>query len=448
MHTNSRWIRDSNNKTVIIKGISKTGLEYLGLDLDSIIPEMIQYEIVNMNKWNINTVRIPLRDIHWLTNYKYRIKTDNFINSYLNAGFYVILDLHTLGYNPKQDKFIIKRGNNDGLEFWKNISKTYKNDRIFFELFNEPFDISPITWWYGDNYFYGYKTIIDEIRNYNNNLCIIGGLDYSYQWNFINNYPNIMNEMININNLVLSFHPYGYRGSVSSNGLESNQIPTKLKYPNNGYIGDCSIGYTVPLIQKSEYGWDESFGFMSEKFPMIATEFGLDHDDTSIQGGWYANDILEYINNKSIGYIAWAWTPNRLSYPSLLDKNLNPTGMADIFPYGPPCGTKENNYYEGPGKLVFNDLNKNIRQLKYEFNDLTIKNKNSLFHNNRIYYIIFSIFFIIMIILIMVIFNLIKELSISKIEFKSMINKSDNNNRPDCYNKLRSRCSKLNICIK
>jgi len=466
MHTNSRWIKDTDNNIVIIKGVSKTGLEYLGLDLDSIIPEMIQFDIKLMNKWHINTVRIPLRDMHWLTNNQYRIKTDNFIASYLSAGYNIILDLHTLGSNQYQDKFIIRSNGNDGLEFWSKISKTYKNDKIFYELFNEPYGISPSTWWYGDNTFYGYKTILNEIRKNTNNICIIGGLDYAYQWKFLANNLNIMNEMKNISNIVLSFHPYGYRGGPTNDGVRTLQIPTVVNYPRNSYIGDCSIGYTIPSIPKTQYGWYESFGYLSEEFPMIATEFGLDRDDTSLQGGWYSNDILEYLGNNSIGYIAWAWTQDRLSYPSLLDKNFEPTGMTYDYPHGPPCGVRDNNYYKGPGAIVFSDLNNRSyeRKLKYNFIKKSVNERgrnmnykidnisNIPFDHMIVYLGFLSIMFIVISILMILAAYLINKFITYQIYNDSKpvrVVKSDEEKRKEYCNKLRSRSlsSKLNICV-
>lgn len=456
MHTNSRWIKDTNNNTIVLKGVSKPGLEYLGLALDTIIPEMIEYDIQLMNKWHINTVRIPLRDIHWLTNNEYRIKTDNFITSYLAAGYYIILDLHTLGYNPKQDKFLLKSPNNDGLKFWIEISKTYKNDKIFYELFNEPYGISPLTWWYGDETFYGYKTIINEIRKNSDNICILGGLDYSYQWKFLSYNSNIMTEMSVISNLALSFHPYGYKGGPTTDGLNTEQIPYKINYPNNDYIGDCSIGYTIPTIPKSEYGWYESFGYLSNKFPMIATEFGLDKDDTCIQGGWYSNDILEYFNNNSMSYIAWAWTPNRLSYPSLLDKNLNPTGMAASFPYGPPCGVKQNNYYKGPGKLVFDNLTNNTLGRKLKCNINKTGQKSYIFNlksnYNQYYKLLYIVCLLLLTITIIVVFiityYLINKLMSVCNTMPKKIYINEENKRDYCKKlRCRSVASKLNICI-
>ena len=63
---------------------------------------------------------------------------------------------------------------------------------------------------------------------------------------------------------------------------------------------------------------------------------------------------MEYFKKREIDFIGWAWVPDRLNYPSLINSNLEPTGMADKLPFGPACSVKDNNFYGGPGKVVFN----------------------------------------------------------------------------------------------
>lgn len=354
---------DNNNKLVRFKGVSKSGLEYLGLDLNSIIPEAIDIDIHTMNTWGLNTLRIAMRDIHWLYNQQYKNVIDLIIKKYTENNYYIILDLHLQGESANQDYFLLKEHSKD---FWSEISQYYKNDNIIFEIFNEPHNIPPDVWWNGDGNYYGYKEILNEIRKNSNNICILGGLDYSYQWNFLKYHNSILTELKNYTNIILSTHPYGYRGAPVGNGEGTNQIPYIVKFPTDNFSGDCTTGYTFPTINKELYGWDESFGFLKNDFPMIATEFGLDQETTAIQGGWYVQDLLDYFRKKEIDFIGWAWINDRLSYPSLIDANLQPTGTAMKSPFGPACSVKDNNYYTGPGKVVYDfHLNKKFSFLTF-----------------------------------------------------------------------------------
>ena len=106
---------DNNNKVVRFKGVSKTGLEYLGLDLYSIIPEAIDIDINAMNVWGLNTIRIAMRDIHWLYNQQYKNVIDLIVKKYTEHNYYIILDLHLQGENLNQDYFLLKE---HSMDFW------------------------------------------------------------------------------------------------------------------------------------------------------------------------------------------------------------------------------------------------------------------------------------------------------------------------------------------
>jgi hypothetical protein len=164
--------------------------------------------------------------------------------------------------------------------------------------------------------------------------------------------------MKSISNLALSVHPYGYKGMPVNQGDETMPIPTSIVQDPPNYTGDCHLGITVPTVPPSQYGWDESFGFMvkEEIFPVIATEWGLDRPDNCIQGGWYNVQILNYLNSLNMSYMAWAWVQDRLDYPSLLDGDFQPTGKGTKATVGPACSGPMNNNYLGPGFLVMNDL--------------------------------------------------------------------------------------------
>lgn len=353
-------IYDKNHQEFIAKGVSKSGLEYLYIDIKQYTEVIIDFDIKEMKKWNINIVRIPIRDKLWM-DYNYQRIIHYFVDKLWSNSIISILDLHTLGNNYGLDPFMKKDKEMDAYKFWKLISIEFKEkEYVWYEIFNEPHNISPKTWWYGDDEYYGYKEIITMIRETTDRIILLGGLDYAYQWKFLEYNKEIYEEMKLNKNIIITTHPYGYKGLPNENGENTIVVPTEIKYPKDeNYIGNCSMGYTIPMVEKGRYGWDESFGYIHNHniFPVILTEFGLDREDTSIQGGWYSNDLIEYVENKSMGWIAWAWIKDRLDYPSLLQENLEPTGIAMN---RESCGIKENNYYPGPGLLIY-------RKLKYQY---------------------------------------------------------------------------------
>lgn len=385
-YTQKGTIYNEKHEPVILKGVSKTGLEYGYVDLAAMIPEAIDFDIKKLTEWGVNAVRLPLRDYFWITREEYRNKVAEIVDRLLEKGWVVILDLHTQQQNPAMDKFMIKSGSgDDGKKMWADISVKYKDTpSVFFEIFNEPNHITPDIWWEGDNQYYGYHEILKEIRKSANNICILGGLDYAYQWDFLNYNPRILNQLKSFKNIALATHPYGYRGGPdpTSNGTQTLQIPTNLiqQVDNVNYTGDCHLGITTPTIPYDEYGWNSSFGFLVEKglFPVIATEWGLDRPDNCIQGGWFNVDMLKYLNSMKISYTAWAWVQDRLDYPSLLDSDFNPTGKGSKETFGPACSGPLNSFYPGPGELVYTDLMSSSSNVNQTLN-LSLQHHHNLY---------------------------------------------------------------------
>ena len=403
-HTNGNKIVDDKGHIVKLKGVSRTGLEYNYVDLNAMIPETIDMDIRMMKEWGFNSIRFPIRDVFWLNDILYRNKIKYWVDRTLNNSMIPILDLHTQQNHIGLDNFMLKMGYVK--EMWVDIAQTYKGDhRIFFEIFNEPHNIDVDVWWNGDSTYYGYNEILKQIRAHADNICIIGGLDYAYQWAFLKKNTTLLKQIQAFDNIVLSTHPYGYRGHPTSDGTGSIQIPTiVMNVDKLNYTGDCHLGITVPVVSSKEYGWTESFGFVVEEnlFPMIATEWGLDRPDNCIQGGWYNTEMLDYLNFMNISYMAWAWVQDRLDYPSLLGENFVPTGRAVRETFGPACSGAYNQYYPGPGVLIKNDLqtfNLHHRNLKIDYSNTTDPEVNSIIFRNfmilfLILFSVFNIFFI------------------------------------------------------
>jgi len=383
--TLGRWIQDQDGNPFVLRGVSKSFLEYYNPDLNAITGMLVDFDLQWMRTWKINALRLPLRDVEWIQNPVYRDKVFLFIHHALREGMVVLLDLHTQGTHPGMDPFMIRGdGIHDALGFWKNVSQTFASvPAIFFELFNEPHDIPLTTWWQGDAAYYGYREILEEVRKHATNLCFLGGLDYAYQWAFLRDEETLQQEIRRFQNIVLTTHPYAYRGTPTLDSIHTEPIPTTVYYPSLMEVttGDCHQGITLPTVESSQYGWQESFGYLhtENRFPVVATEFGLDRPDTSVMGGWYMNSLLDYMTEQEMGYVAWAWIQDRLDYPSLLDPDFQPTGRASRPNEGPPCGLMANHFYPGPGRVVYN--NNNLQSSMYGLR--LSQNANVAIHHGR-----------------------------------------------------------------
>lgn len=359
--TSGNKILWNGEEEIFLRGVSRPGLEYLYVDLPAMIPETIQSDLQKMKEWGFNCVRLPLRDKHWFENTNYREMVAFWVQRIRDNGMITLLDLHNQADFTTLQPFLRRLGGKDALQFWEEIVEIYGNKTdVWFELFNEPHDVSPDIWWNGNHDFYGYKEILNVIRKKSSNICILGGLDWAYEWAFLP-YQPFYNEIKQQSNLVLSTHPYGYRGKPKPHDFTtSEQIPVRLEFPsyNDSFSGDCGQGITIPLLPYSEFGWKESFGFLhiQEIFPVVATEFGLDRPETALQGGWFNQELIRYFNDIKMGYVAWAWIQDRLDYPSLINQDFEPTGRASIYQRGPACSSSQNWFYQGPGHLVWKDL--------------------------------------------------------------------------------------------
>jgi len=242
----------------------------------------------------------------------------------------------------------------NALRFWKMVVSSFRSyPTILYEIFNEPHTISPHTWWYGDEYYFGYKEIVLAIREISNQIIILNGLDYAYQLNFLQYELDILLEIKSFSNIMFGSHPYAYKGFPSDDHL--NTISFSVNYHNHT---SCVIGYTTPKFENYTKGWIDSFAYLhlSHQFPVILTEIGLDQYETSLQGGWYIDQLLRFIEKHHLHFVAWAWVADRLDYPSLINEHLQPIGIASIGHSYPACAVRENHYYPGPGKIVYQHI--------------------------------------------------------------------------------------------
>lgn len=90
-------ILDQDGNLFLMRGVSKSGFEYFYIDYNRYNDDMFDFDINLMSSWKVNTVRIPLRDSHWITNPTYRSLVKNFIAKILDHAMVVIIDLHTQG---------------------------------------------------------------------------------------------------------------------------------------------------------------------------------------------------------------------------------------------------------------------------------------------------------------------------------------------------------------
>ncbi|MFA6402179.1 MAG: cellulase family glycosylhydrolase [Salinivirgaceae bacterium] len=241
------------------------------------------------SKWNVNVVRFPVHPKHWnrLGKEKYLEELKKGVEWAKERNMYCIIDWHVIGnmkdekwQNPMYETTLI-----ESLDFWATIAKTFKDEPAvaFYELYNEPTvfngTLGEMNW---QELTTIYQQILDTIKTYDKNTtALLAGFNWAYDLKELNTYDP--------------------------------------KIENVGYI-------THPYPQKSEQPWpakwDEYFGFVTDKYPVFATEFGFAYPNQvgahiPVMGDeTYGEEILNYFNSHNISYTLWVFSWHW--YPTLL----------------------------------------------------------------------------------------------------------------------------------
>ena len=167
--------------------------------------------------------------------------------------------------------------------FWQDIAATYASfGTVLFELYNEPYGITQQQWLAGGGEYVGFQQLYNTVRATGAaNLCIVGGLDYAYELDFVSSTFCVQGT-----GLVYCSHPYAPRA-----------IPT--------YSGPGG-----PFAN--------NFAGVHGTFPVIFTEFGGNTEST-YQDTDYYTAVLACVNANGFHYTAFAWwvDPNP-AFPTLI----------------------------------------------------------------------------------------------------------------------------------
>ena len=271
----------------------------------------ITYEdLARIKTWGSNVVRFSLNQVFWLDAMKgplYKRYVDRAVKWSLALGMDVILDLHWTGSGTDYGQKNMP--NRQGIDFWRDVSNIYKNEgRVIFELYNEPFGVSPQVWKNGDGSWAGMQEMYNVIRTTSgaNNLILVGGLDYAYRLDEVFNRTPVTDgaPLTPGVNVAYVTHPYQFKAGNAS-------------------------------------AWDGAFGNLAATYPIFATEFG--QANISQPGGTQSCDdnfystIINYFNSKNISWTAWAWHVERqitnandtCGFPQVIvnyDGTTNPAG--------------------------------------------------------------------------------------------------------------------------
>jgi hypothetical protein len=252
--------------------------------------------------WGANIVRFAIhpatvRDTGWDEYFKI---LDRGVDLAKKFGLYVIMDWHSIG-NLKEDKYTNKgyiTTKSETFRFWTAIAERYKNEPVvaMYELFNEPTiggERGECSW---PEWKILMHSLIDAIRVINPNaLCLVAGFDWAYDL------KQVKDDPFDRENIAYVSHPYPQK--------RNEPWPAK---------------------------WDEDFGFVAKKYPLICTELGYALKDERgahipvISDDHYGEEITKYFDERGISFTIWCFDPQWA--PMLFkDWNYTPTTQGRFF---------------------------------------------------------------------------------------------------------------------
>jgi endoglucanase len=221
-------------------------------------------------------VRIPVHPVAWRerTPERYLILLDQAVGWCTDLGMYVIIDWHSIG-NLGMELFqnpMYNTSRQETYQFWRTIAQHFagNNTVAFYEIFNEPTifrgQLGSLPWseWKQIN-----ENIILLIRAFDNEtIPLVAGLDWAYDLSPLRDDP-----------------------------------------VNAGRIGYVTHPYANKRKQPWEPKWEEDFGFAADKYPVVATEFGLGGFPGQGIDTDYGNRIIKYLESRGISWMCWVFDP-------------------------------------------------------------------------------------------------------------------------------------------
>lgn len=249
----------------------------------------------NVKSYGAQLVRIPVHPKAWRKRgeTEYLKMLDEAIKWCAELKMYVIIDWHSIG-NLEMELFQdpnYDTSKKETFTFWRTISQRYKDEPTvaFFELYNEPTtcrgELGTCSWLEWKEIM---EKTIDLVRaNGAKAIPLVAGFDWAYDLREVHFQP------IEREGVAYVTHPY----------------PGKNKAPREAH-------------------WEEHFGFLADRFPIVATEIGFTYDENGDvplpDDGIYTKTILPYLAKHRISWCAWVFDPN-WGPPMLKNWDAEPT---------------------------------------------------------------------------------------------------------------------------
>lgn len=254
-------------------------------------------------KWGANIIRLPIHPVAWRERgaEAYLELIDSAVVWARNLDVHLILDWHSIG-NLHEEKFqhmMYITSLEETKAFWAAVAERYADESVvaMYELYNEPTvsgerfgECSWVTW----------KEInlelISVIREYTKDAVIlVAGFNWAYDLTPVKEDP------VDLPGIAYVSHPY----------------PQKREQP-------------------WEPKWQEDWGFVAEKYPVILTEIGFALPEEQgvhvpvFGDESYGNALVDFTEDRGISWVVWCFDPDWSPY-MFSDWDYTPTRQGAFF---------------------------------------------------------------------------------------------------------------------
>jgi hypothetical protein len=279
LHVSGNKLVTSGGAAYRLLGVNRSGGEFACIQGNGMWNgPMDQTSVTAIKSWNVHTVRVPLNEECWLgttdvpaggnsgTAYQQAVK--DYVSLLLSNGITPLVEMHwNWGQytGPSAGCSDVKATCQKPMpdaqfapSFWTGVANTFKDNRIVFDLFNEPFperasgssETAGWTCWRdggtcpGITYqVAGFQSLVNAVRaTGNTNVILLGGLAFSNdltQWlQFKPTDPT--------GNLAAFAHIYNFNSCSSTSCFDSQLAPVAVQVPLTlSEIGenDCASGF-------------------------------------------------------------------------------------------------------------------------------------------------------------------------------------------------------------
>lgn len=295
---------DEKGKTFIFRGVSIA-------DPDKLVKEnqWKQSLFQELKTWGANTIRLPIHPRAWRERgqTEYIKLIDQAVIWANELNIYLIIDWHSIGFlatgNYQHPMYVTDK--QETLRFWHDIAYRYQGvpTTAVYEVFNEPTTLQD-PW--GKTEWAEWKALneqmIDVIYAVDKDVIpLVAGFNWAYDLTPVKDSP------INRPGIAYASHPYPQK--------EQPKPATKENF--------------FKL-------WDEKWGFVSKKHPMICTELGWVQPNgygahiPVKNDGSYGPQIIEFMEKRGISWTAWVFDP-QWSPTMINDWDFTPSEQGAFF---------------------------------------------------------------------------------------------------------------------